>query len=313
MRYPVVPLRLVGFIFASSAVLAHPDHSATQAQIIEIVPATESSPGASVVSFTIADGKRVVVANGLPDHKTGRFPNRDNPNAITAQNYRYSMSLNPKPAVKPTPLIRQPFGIALNGVLFDPGTAETWQNDRASGWHYEAKGGGFSLGLDANNAHVQPNGAYHYHGMPNALLQSLSGGKPKMVQVGWAADGFPIYAKWGYEQVKDTKSPIEVIKSSYRLKAGSRPGTNGQPGGKSDGVFVEDYEYVAGSGDLDECGGRFGITPEFPNGTYHYILTEDFPFIPRLFRGTPDASFKKRGQGPGAGPNSGPDRRPPPM
>jgi hypothetical protein len=88
------------------------------------------------------------------------------------------------------------------------------------------------------------------------------------------------------------------VKSSYRLKAGRRPTDNGQPGGTYDGIFVEDFEYIAGEGDLDECSGRFGVTPEFPEGVYHYVLTEDFPFIPRAFRGTPDPSFALRG-GPG--------------
>ena len=41
-------------------------------------------------------------------------------------------------------------------------------------------------------------------------------------------------------------------------------------------------------GDLDETNGRFGATPEFPNGTYHYVLTDAFPFIPRAWRGTPE-------------------------
>jgi hypothetical protein len=59
---------------------------------------------------------------------------------------------------------------------------------------------------------------------------------------------------------------------------------------------------VAGSGDLDECNGRTGPTPEFPGGTYHYVLTDDFPFVPRLWRGTPDGSFLRR---PGAGPGPG--------
>jgi hypothetical protein len=99
------------------------------------------------------------------------------------------------------------------------------------------------------------------------------------------------------------------MKSSYRLKQGTRPTTNGQPGGKYDGIFVEDFAYVAGSGDLDECSGRFGVTPEFPGGTYYYVLTSDFPFVPRAFRGTPDSSFSPRG-GPGGG--KGPGRKGPP-
>lgn len=55
---------------------------------------------------------------------------------------------------------------------------------------------------------------------------------------------------------------------------------------------------MKGAGDLDEANGRFGVTPEFPQGTYHYVLTENFPFIPRQFKGTPDSSFFRRGPPP---------------
>jgi len=55
---------------------------------------------------------------------------------------------------------------------------------------------------------------------------------------------------------------------------------------------------VKDAGDLDEANGRFGVTPEFPQGTYHYVLTDDFPFIPRQFKGTPDSSFFRHGPGP---------------
>ncbi len=305
-RFPTPALLLL----APAIALGHPNHAATQKITVSVVPATEAPPGKNEVQITIEGDQRVITANGLPDHATGLFPNADNPNGLTAQRYRFTMPAKPVVAAQPTPLVRQPFGIAVNGVLFDPGTAEMWHNDRQSGWHYEALGGAFSLGLDANNAHVQPNGAYHYHGIPIALLQRLSGGQARMTLVGWAADGFPIYAQWGYREATNAQSPASKLRSSYRLKSGDRPAANGQPGGKYDGIFVEDYEYVAGSGDLDECGGRTGVTPEFPGGTYHYVLTEDFPFVPRYFRGTPDASFARR-EGPG-GPGGPRDRRGPP-
>ena len=59
-----------------------------------------------------------------------------------------------------------------------------------------------------------------------------------------------------------------------------------RPGGKYDGTFTADYEYVAGSGDLDECNGRFGVTPEYPQGIYYYCITEEFPQLARQWRGT---------------------------
>jgi hypothetical protein len=315
MPNPFRPFLALGLGLLAGRSEAHPNYQATQRTKIEVVPATEASPGESRVAITVEGDKRVITANGLPDHRTGAFPNGNNPNRIASQNYRYTVPLRPAANARPTPLVAQPFGIAVNGVLFDPGTAEYWQNDRQSGWHYEAKGEAFSLGLDANNAHVQPNGAYHYHGIPVALLTRLSAAKPALTLLGWAADGFPIYGPWGHEAARDAASPLRLLKSSYRVKNGQRPATNGQPGGTYDGIFVEDYDFAAGTGDLDECSGRFGVTPEFPEGVYHYVLTEDFPFVPRAFRGSPDERFARRG-GPGPGPRgagkrAGPGRGPP--
>ena len=253
--------------------------------------------GANRVSITVSGGERVIHANGLPDHTPGEFPRRGNPNTISAQNYNFQVPLNPKVADQPRPANGAWFGVALNGVPFEPGTAEFWNGQRE--WNYEAKSGFINLGLDDNNAHVQPTGAYHYHGLPLGLMARLGGDGKKMLLVGWAADGFPIYTAFGLRDPKDPSSPLKKMRSSFRLKAGQR---SGGPGGNYDGKFTADYEYIKGSGDLDECNGRFGVTPEFPQGTYHYYLTEEFPYIGRLWRGTPDPSFFKRGPGPRPGP-----------
>jgi len=312
MRYPLPVAGLMALVLLFGRLVAHPNYQATQRTDVDVVPATEPAPAAARVSITIEGDKRVIIANGLPDHPTGRFPNANNPNRIAAQSYRYTVPLRPVVNARPTPLPAQPFGIAVNGVLFDPGTAEYWHNDRQSGWHYDAKGNAFSL--DASNAHVQPNGAYHYHGIPTALLARLSASQPALMLLGWAADGFPIYGPWGHERARDPASGLRVLKASYQLKKGSRDAERAQPGGAYDGIFVEDFEYVAGSGDLDECSGRFGVTPEFPEGIFHYVLTEDFPFVPRAFRGTPDPSFTRRGPpgGAGATKGAGKKRGPPP-
>ena len=259
------------------------------------------------VSITIEGEARVIRANGLPDHEMGRFPNAHNPNSASAQNYVFRVPLHPQVAAKPTPVGMQNFGIAINGVAFDPAAAEWWQHDRSSSWQYEPMTGHLNLGVDQNNAHVQPNGAYHYHGIPTGILAKVKDAKSHMVLIGWAADGFPIYAPWGFAKANDATNGLKTMKSSYRLKQGTRPSG---PGGNYDGTFVADFEYVMGAGDLDECNGRFGVTPEFPEGTYHYFLTSDFPFIPRFYKGTPDRSFERRGppggrRGPGGGPLGG--------
>lgn len=254
-----------------------------QILIAIVVAAVNGAGPAATVSVTIEGEFRLIRANGLPDHEPGQFPNRGNPNRISAQHYSFRVPVKPQVAAQPTPAQRAWFGVAVNGVPFEPGTAEFWNRDPQSGWNYEAKGGSVDLGLDPHNAHVQPNGSYHYHGVPTGLVGRLAGADKKLTLVGWAADGFPIYVS------------KEKVRSSYRLKSGERPGG---PGGKHDGQFTEDYEYVKGRGDLDECNGRVGVTPEFPDGSYHYYITDEFPYISRLWRGPPDPSFQKRGPGP---------------
>jgi hypothetical protein len=68
------------------------------------------------------------------------------------------------------------------------------------------------------------------------------------------------------------------------------------------GTFLQDYEYVAGSGDLDECNGRTGVTPEFPKGIYHYMVTDTWPYVHRCVKGTATAGATGGGAGGGMPP-----------
>ena len=81
---------------------------------------------------------------------------------------------------------------------------------------------------------------------------------------------------------------IRKAEPSFQLRAGNRPTGDGNPGGTYDGSFRDDYEYVEGSGDLDECNGMM------INGVYGYYITDGFPYILACFKGTPDPSFNKR-------------------
>lgn len=288
-------------------------HTANESHPLRLIPADTNPPEEPVVSIEFEDTERHITSNGMPNHKIGKFPNRSNPNSISTQDYNVDLNAEPEPAKKITSVNRNdqpgppnlPFGFAINGIFFEPGTAEFWMGDRSSGWNYEALGGAVPLGLDANYGHVQPNGAYHYHGLPTGLLDELEFSKDKHSPlVGWAADGYPIYALYGYKDPKAPDSNIVELRSSYQLKKGDRPGGDDGPGGKYDGAFTQDYEYVEGLGDLDECNGRFTVTPQFPEGTYAYFLTEEWPVIPRNFRADPvnikarDARGPARGTGP---------------
>ena len=246
---------------------------------------------------------RSISSNSIPDHRVGDFPNVGNPNAIDEFTVDYDIVLRveteqpDRSTANPAQLV----AISLGGILLDPNTAEVYNNDRNSGWNYEALTIGAAansdlagavgyLGTDCNNAHVQPTGKYHYHGMPEELVSDLleaGGGSvndPDMVMVGYAADGFPVYARYGYVDPMSPSSGVAVMQGSYELRSGTRPSG---PGGSYDGTFVQDWEYVADSGDLDECNGRYGATPEFPNGIYHYFVTDDYPFIQRCVWGEP--------------------------
>lgn len=247
-------------------------------------------------------GYRYIESDGLPDHATGKFPNPGNPNAISSQDYKFRVPLKPKKRSTPTSIGHAAFGVAINGVPFDPATAEYWNNDRSSNWNIEAMTGGMNLGLDQNNAHVQPNGAYHYHSIPIGLMKKYDYRK-QLVLLGYAADGFPIYSPYGYSDPADSSSAVIELRPSYSIKQGTRPDG---PRGRYDGTYFRDYEYVHGLGELDQCNGRIGVTPEYPVGIYYYVITDSFPSIPRCWIGSGDSSFQKGP--PSDQQRSGPDR-----
>ena len=262
----------------------------------------------SDVSITTANGKRLVTANGMPNHAIGDFPNWHDPVPLRPQHHKLEMPLAPLAAEKPVPIAMWLFGIAVNGVPFDP-SGPFWNSDGNSGWQFEVlhPANAVALGIDCNRAHTQGRGTYHYHGLPTGLLWELTVVTPDspMHLLGYAADGFPIYGPECPGEPTDVKSRTRRLRSSYRLRGGKR---KDGPKGRFDGMFVEDFEYVPGHGDLDECNGRTGPTPEFPDGTYYYVLTDEFPFIPRLWHGTPDPSFR-HGPPPGISPPLPPELR----
>ena len=306
-------------VLGDAAPVAHPGHD--DSAITEPAPAfllaqagaprrgnATAQPVANVansVSITTEGEYRVIQSNGWPDHAPGAFPRRGNPNTLMAQSYSFRVPMKPKASATPEHRGGWWWGVALNGVPFEPGTGETWNNDPRSGWRYEAATGFLNLGLDEHNAHVQPNGSYHYHALPSGLVDRLGGDGKMMLLVGWAADGFPLYTGWAHADANDAKSALRQMKSGYRLKPGARPPQEGGPGGNYDGRFTQDFEFVKDAGDLDECNGRTGVTPEFSEGTYYYCITAEFPFLPRSWHGTPDPSFGKGDRPPGGGPGGG--------
>lgn len=286
----------------------------------------------SNAQWTCARGQRKLTANGVPDHVVGQFPNPANPNTISEQTVSFTATTSPIAYSGPGGRVKEPV-MGLNGVKFDPGTGGSCQDDitdpqqcplgpgKPGRWNIEALGQDiFDFGEDMNNAHVQPSGAYHYHGVPNGMLSVGAQSGQEMAMIGWAADGFPVYARYGYPGSGMMLGQLKIMRPSYQLKQKpdqGRPSTNIVPMG----AFMQDWEYVEGLGDLDQCNGRFGVTPEFPQGIYHYYATDDYPYVQRCVKGSiesqPEARRERgrggegrgRGRGRGRGERGG-GRRP---
>jgi len=276
----------------------------------EIYNDDESVDNYSRYSWTSDGIDRILIGNGIPNHEVGTFPNINNPNTIREQNVNERFTLCPEIITENGLEVVGPaleIAYAINSVKFDPATTATCNDSGecslAQGqgnWNIEALGHDtFDIGDDMNHAHVQPNGAYHYHGMPELLVDFL-GNNQGMTIVGWASDGFPVYARYGFSDPNDPNSSIKSLEPSYKLKSEpdpNRPNTLtaliGGPGQETInpnspipmGAFTQDYEYEVGLGDLDQCNGRYGVTPEFPEGIYYYAVTDDFPFFTRCLKG----------------------------
>lgn len=266
------------------------DRSATCAEYVAANTATATdlhdarTYEASVVITT--DGATCTIeSNAVPNHDFNTPAGFANP--FATQEQKYTISASPTANPTPTPLsLRMDNAVFLNGVKLDLVAAGCFGvgdgfigcNDMDTPYRYDPMGGVNSFGADAHNAHTQPDGAYHYHGNPMALFEQTDPTGPSPV-IGFAADGFPIFGSF-----IDDDGTIRAATTSYQLKTGTRPDG---PGGAYDGAYIDDWEFVAGSGDLDACN---GMTQD---GVYGYVVTSTYPHVMGCFTGTPDDSFAK--------------------
>lgn len=239
------------------------------------------------VSITSGSGQCIISSNSIPNHDFNDGM-RQFPNNVGEVNESFTITTTPSPAGSSTALtIDRDNAILLNGVkvdvlaaaCFGVGDEGTGCNDINQPWRFDPMHGPNGFNVDNNNAHAQPDGAYHYHGPPpiyNGDSATASG------VIGFAADGYPIYGPYF-----EANGVIRMATSSYSLKSGDRPSGAGNPGGIYDGTYRDDYEHIAGQGDLDECNGMT------VNGQYGYYVTDEFPYIIGCFTGTPNSSFNK--------------------
>lgn len=262
-------------------------------------------------NFSITKEKNICKCrtDALPNHN---FNDKDEPfkERVGEQDKIFYLDINPKVASKKTNLSLQYFdGILLNGALIDMlAAACCGYGDEIIGcgddvpeaeWRKDPVYRDNNFKVDEYNAHGQPQqppspGApaiYHYHKMPESLYDNLDAIKAKKIELpivlGFAADGFPIFGPY----FKDDKGIIRKAISSYQIKMGKRPRSSCPASSHEeynyDGRYINDYRYIPNSGDLDECNGME------VNGQYGYFVTDDYPYIMKCFRGTPNESFKK--------------------
>lgn len=256
----------------------------------------------SIYSEIIDEGNdlRKITVNSVANHDVGAFPNPGNPNTIKESKLNFNIPLTPKVTGSITSAQGFDSGVLFSGVSIDPFTAEMFigsDGQMNPQYNITTLTTTENLGLDCNNAHVQPTGKYHYHGTPSAFLNDLDVDGSQMVKIGYASDGFPLYYKFGY----NASGQIVAHESGYKLKEGERGGDGvTAPDGTFNGRYFSDYEYDSNLSDLDACNGRWGKTPESEN-EYYYVVTDNFPSVPLCFAGTPSAELRKGGgnRGPG--------------
>ena len=260
-----------------------------------------------------------VSTRGIPSYPTGPFLD-GNPSIASDQNAIFKFPLYAvQNTVTPTATTGGDIGIFINGVaLFDYRDGAAWNsstNALCGGPGNPPCPGGPAAVMDWNRDAVVAErngfdcakghpamGNYHHHQNPSAFkldqnvlsticnlydadgLYSIDSTQHSPL-IGFAADGFPIYGAYGYQNANGTGG-ITRIKSGYQLRSittrtTSPTGTTVTTGPVVSatyplGYFREDYEFIAhpGSEDyLDVHNGRFCVTPEYPNGTYAYFAT----------------------------------------
>lgn len=255
-----------------------------------------------------------VKASGIPSYIVGPYLD-GNPALATNNNHIFKIPLSPVQntgTLTSTPL--GSIGVFINGVpMYDCKDAFSYKASTNTNvqmgdgiWNRDAIVAEKS-GFDCAKGHPSPigmppsGGTYHHHQNPSAFnldivpisnvcdlyladgLYAINASTHSPL-IGYAFDGFPVYGAYGYANADGTGGIVR-IKSSYRLRSITvrthyADGTDVADGPAVSttfplGMYREDYEYVAGIGDLDDHNGRFCKTPEYPAGVYCYFATVD--------------------------------------
>ncbi len=277
----------------------------------------------SLLTITATDTHCTLFSNNIPNHDVGgnTTTGKDFASKVQVNTKAYTLTIPRNPTKKTTPIYVEKIatmltlnGILLNGVDLDMDSAFCYHPDinatlsiglgtrqqcgLNADWYAVPANNPDIVTLDEFTGHAF-DGRYHYHGDNDGLSHIESGqtlsfnsndvdssGSPV---IGFAPDGFPIYGHYIYDQ---NINDVRKVTSSWKTYTQERISTvNSSVTAPSitthrRGLFVEDWYYEEGSGDLDECNGMTDVY-----GNYGYYYTEDYPYGPICNFGQPDDSF----------------------
>ncbi len=290
-----------------------------------ILDAQQSISFDSQLTITETADSCIFSSNNIPNHDVGANTTTGNNFAskVAANRLNYVLTVKRNPVKTSSAVYVRKVassitlnGIMLNGVDLDMDSAFCYNTEFTTplqiglgtreqcglfaDWYAVPAANPDYVTLDEYTGHPF-DGRYHYHGdnkglsnveensdIPSGSLAVDASGSPV---IGFAPDGFPIYGHYYYDI--DIQG-LRKAKSSWQTLAVEREA----PIGSTDpvpsittherGLFVADWQYVAGSGDLDECNGMIDVY-----GNYGYYYTESYPYGPLCSFAIPDSSFIK--------------------
>jgi len=210
----------------------------------------------SEFSEDVSGSERNLEGNGLPPQPSGEFPVSSsdpaysydrNPNSISSYELKAALPADPERASEPS-CVGGTIGVMKNGIplfsAFDAGGRDAIATEIQ----------------DRCDAHPEKTGQYHYHGLSSCLYKSSNDARSELL--GWALDGFGIYAE------RDSEGAM---------------------------LSSADLDACHGRTSVVEWNGK-------KQRMYHYVATLDFPYMVSCYRGTPitEADGLALG-GPGAG------------
>jgi hypothetical protein len=224
----------------------------------------------SNVAVTVSDGSWTFRSDGVPSSRftASHYAVPANPFDVSAvgasvittsqvlrnQNYSFTLPTTPKYSSTTTTNLGA-IGVLLDGaVLYNPYEAN--KETVATQDNFWATSNGTTASfLDSCDGHPGPGGQYHYHGLPDCLVQ---------------------YATTG---ASSQTMPVTSFSGSITAPAAESNAAARKPvllGFAFDGYGI--YDNVAMNGrtigvsSLDSCNGIFSPVPGYAHGVYHYVL-----------------------------------------